>query len=41
MVNFMLKYLGTYQFQTDAFGLLGPASTDSPQAVSTPTGPTQ
>jgi hypothetical protein len=28
MVNFMLN-LGTYQFQTDAFGLLGPAGSDS------------
>ena len=33
LVSFALKYLGSYQFETDAFGLLGPSATTSGPAA--------
>jgi LPS-assembly protein len=37
LVSFMLKYLGAYQFQTDAFGLLGAGSQSSDVSTTTTT----
>ncbi len=37
LVSFALKYLGSYQFETDAFGLLGPSATTSGPAATAST----